>query len=304
MAHVLIADDITISRETLARVLRDAGHRVTAAGSGPEAVERARAERPDAAILDLNMPRGGGLQAAGAIKSEAAAYVPILILSGQTLSPADWPQILTVAEDYIRKPFVPVELCARLDVWLRVGRALQDQRRGSSTAPRPALTADGGGGGRVRGRAMLLERLSAEWRRALRSNEPFALLLCGAGPQGAAGPELAGEGGADGEGGLSVCQRVLRHTDGVGVLEGGRLAALLSNTPPAGALRAAERLRDELRKSGAGPCGVGLALVPGRDLGGAEDLLRAAERAVERACAEGAWRLCLHQHQGFLVRAD
>lgn len=129
MALVLIADDVSISRETLSRVLRDAGHRVIAATSGAEAVAAARTERPDLAILDLNMPRMSGTEAAVLIKAEfPGQFFPVLIVSGRTFSSSELAPILDAAEDFLRKPYTPVEVCARVEVWLRIRRRFQELR--------------------------------------------------------------------------------------------------------------------------------------------------------------------------------
>ena len=59
---VLLVDDSPLVTEALGILLVETGHRVATAGSVREAVESARAERPDVMLLDLTLPDGDGLQ--------------------------------------------------------------------------------------------------------------------------------------------------------------------------------------------------------------------------------------------------
>lgn len=82
---VLVADDHEEIRELLGLVLEMAGPPgfsvVGRAADGQEAVDMARDQRPDAAVLDLSMPRMDGLEAAKLLRSEHPAMV-IVIYSG------------------------------------------------------------------------------------------------------------------------------------------------------------------------------------------------------------------------------
>lgn len=78
--RILIADDESIIRMGLQVMLRDLGYRVAGtARDGIEALDMARAKRPDLAILDIKMPRMDGLQAAEAISQ--GQPMPIVILT-------------------------------------------------------------------------------------------------------------------------------------------------------------------------------------------------------------------------------
>ncbi len=69
--RILVAEDETIIRLDLEKTLEDAGFEVCAAAKdGEEAVELARSERPDLAILDVKMPRLDGIEAARRILAE------------------------------------------------------------------------------------------------------------------------------------------------------------------------------------------------------------------------------------------
>ncbi|HEX2505179.1 MAG TPA: response regulator [Gaiellaceae bacterium] len=78
--RVLVAEDETLIRLDLEKSLEGAGLEVCAAArDGEEAVELARSERPDVAILDVKMPRLDGIEAARRILAERP--IPIVMLT-------------------------------------------------------------------------------------------------------------------------------------------------------------------------------------------------------------------------------
>jgi DNA-binding NarL/FixJ family response regulator len=81
MVRILVADDHGIVRSGIRMLIeRQAGMRVVAeAADGAEALEKALAERPDLAILDVSMPRLTGLQAAREIKAQAPGTAVLLL---------------------------------------------------------------------------------------------------------------------------------------------------------------------------------------------------------------------------------
>ena len=70
--RVLVADDHTLVREGLVRILRDSGRCevVAEAADGVEALEKARATRPEVVVLDISMPRLSGIEAVRRIREE------------------------------------------------------------------------------------------------------------------------------------------------------------------------------------------------------------------------------------------
>lgn len=77
--HILIADDEPIIRIGLNAMLRDLGHRATAAANGREALQMARRQPFDLAILDVKMPYTDGLQAAATLARTSP--MPIIVLT-------------------------------------------------------------------------------------------------------------------------------------------------------------------------------------------------------------------------------
>jgi response regulator NasT len=84
VTRVLIAEDETIIRLDLAEMLERAGFEVCAqARDGVEAVELARAEEPDVAVLDVKMPRLDGIEAARRMLAERPIPIVMLTAYGQ-----------------------------------------------------------------------------------------------------------------------------------------------------------------------------------------------------------------------------
>jgi two-component system, OmpR family, response regulator MprA len=116
--RILVVDDDRAVRESLRRSLAFNGYDVDVASDGREALDRLRAERPDALVLDVMMPRVGGLEACRRLRADGDD-VPILVLTARD-SVADRVAGLDAgADDYLAKPFDLEELLARLRALLR-----------------------------------------------------------------------------------------------------------------------------------------------------------------------------------------
>jgi diguanylate cyclase (GGDEF)-like protein len=299
MASILVADDLPLSRDLVLRILRDRGHRTSFASDGEEALQRFQRDEPDVVVLEMGLQRLSGVETCTRIKAIATGFVPVILVSTrgdlETRLAA-----LAVAEDFLVKPYDVAELDARIGVQLRTRRLVEELRRGKPAGTEGAMPVDPGTG--LRTTAFLVERLGEEWRRSVRFNEPMAVLLAAADVGGEAALAVVG----------TALKRILRQIDVVARGEGDVAAALLPNTHVAGALVAAERLKRELAtgitSSGSGGLGagvtasLGIACYPGRDIGAADDLLRLAGRALDRAREEGPGHICLYQHQGYLFR--
>lgn len=84
--RVLIVEDDDSLRSAMARCLAREGFRVTQVATGADAVEVARALRPDAAVIDVVLPDAGGLGLARAIRRERdLASLPVLFTTALSL---------------------------------------------------------------------------------------------------------------------------------------------------------------------------------------------------------------------------
>ena len=117
MAKILVCDDDKEIVEAIEIYLTQDGHQVLEAYDGIEAVEILKKESVDFLIMDIMMPRMDGIRATLKIREEN--NIPIIILSAKS---EDADKILGLnigADDYITKPFNPLELVARVKSHLR-----------------------------------------------------------------------------------------------------------------------------------------------------------------------------------------
>lgn len=125
--RILVVDDDRAVRESLRRSLEFNGYQVELAGDGAQALERVIADRPDAMILDVMMPRLDGLEVARRLRS-TGDDLPILVLTARDTVSDRVSGLDAGADDYLPKPFALEELLARLRALLR--RAAPDNQPG------------------------------------------------------------------------------------------------------------------------------------------------------------------------------
>jgi two-component system, OmpR family, response regulator MprA len=83
--RILLAEDDRFLRKAAEAALRRAGYCVTLAVDGDEALAAVRAERPDAILLDLLMPKQNGLEVLRALKRDGGTRdIPVLVLSNSS----------------------------------------------------------------------------------------------------------------------------------------------------------------------------------------------------------------------------
>ena len=111
---VLVVDDDPVIVKLLQVNFEMEGYNVLTANDGEEGLHRARTERPDIVLLDVMMPKMDGLQVARALKDDPeTAPIPVILLSAKAQA-ADVQAGRDVADDYITKPFDPLELLERV----------------------------------------------------------------------------------------------------------------------------------------------------------------------------------------------
>ncbi|MEZ2122931.1 response regulator transcription factor [Corynebacterium sp. CCM 9204] len=122
---VLVVDDEPSIVELLAVSLKFQGFTVLTAGSGQEALRIARANTPDAFILDVMMPGMDGFELLGKLRAEGFDG-PVLYLTAKDAVEHRIHGLTIGADDYVTKPFSLEEVITRLCVILRRGRLLDD----------------------------------------------------------------------------------------------------------------------------------------------------------------------------------
>ncbi|HKR81689.1 MAG TPA: response regulator transcription factor [Candidatus Saccharimonadales bacterium] len=114
---ILVIEDETSIREFEVTYLRDAGYETLEAADGQTAIELFEAHKPDLAIVDINLPKLSGLEVCKAIRTTST--MPILIVTARDSDEDEVVGLTMGADDYIKKPFNPNVLVARVQALLR-----------------------------------------------------------------------------------------------------------------------------------------------------------------------------------------
>jgi DNA-binding response OmpR family regulator len=100
---ILVADDDQDLLSLLRFSLNQAGYEVVAANDGPSAIQAFATERPDLALLDVNMPGATGLQVCRAIRE--SSMIPVMMLTVRNQEQDLVNALELGAYDYVTKPF-------------------------------------------------------------------------------------------------------------------------------------------------------------------------------------------------------
>ena len=180
-AHILVVDDDGRLRALLSRYLADNGFRVSTAESAEEARTKLRLFSPDLMVLDVMMPGESGLDLTEALRRQEGKPLPVLLLTARGAPEDRIAGFEAGADDYLGKPFEPLELVLRIRAMLRrsapaqtagpvrLGSALFDAERGEIRSP----------GGTIRltaGEAALLAALARKPHEVLSREEIAAVL--------------------------------------------------------------------------------------------------------------------------------
>jgi CheY-like chemotaxis protein len=111
--RVVVADDDSVVVSVVGTALRNFGMSCQFANNGAEALRLIREEKPHAAVLDVNMPELDGYRVLAAVRAENLPVRVVLLTSRQREDDV-LRGFQTGADDYLIKPFSPLELIARL----------------------------------------------------------------------------------------------------------------------------------------------------------------------------------------------
>lgn len=128
--RIIVADDERDAVITLEAILVDEGHSVFGVYKGPEAIVQARRQKPDALILDIDMPGMSGYSVAREMRALYDPWPPLLIaISGKWVGQTDRMLAdLAGFNHFLQKPCDP-------DVLLRLLEPLRTQRADDTNAP-------------------------------------------------------------------------------------------------------------------------------------------------------------------------
>ncbi|KAA0238686.1 MAG: response regulator [Dehalococcoidia bacterium] len=111
MTTILVVDDAAFMRMRMSKILSEAGYEVIQAENGLEAIEKYRASKPDAVLMDITMPEMDGLAALKEIKAiDPAARVAMVTALGQQQIVLE--AVKSGAKDFLVKPAEPDRVLA------------------------------------------------------------------------------------------------------------------------------------------------------------------------------------------------
>jgi diguanylate cyclase (GGDEF)-like protein len=156
---ILVVDDDPDIARFVEVNLRSAGYDVSVASDGEQALEKAASLRPDLVLLDVMMPRIDGFEVAQRLRrNPQTASTSIIMLTAKALSTDKVLGLTAGADDYIIKPFDPIELLARVKGTLRRAKEMRN------LSPLTGLP------GNI--------RIQEEIERSVRDERPFSVLYC------------------------------------------------------------------------------------------------------------------------------
>lgn len=156
---ILVVDDDPDIARFVEVNLRSAGYEVSVASDGEQALEKAFEGRPDLVLLDVMMPRIDGFEVAQRLRRDArTSNTSIIMLTAKALSSDKVLGLTAGADDYIIKPFDPIELLAR------VKGVLRRKKEMLNLSPLTGLP------GNI--------RIQDEIQRMVEDGRPFALFYC------------------------------------------------------------------------------------------------------------------------------
>lgn len=125
--RILVVDDDPSSLEIISEALNWEGYQVHKAQDGESGLKLLQEWNPDLVILDVNMPKMNGIDTLKDLR-QRGQYVSVMFISADSRTEAVVEGLDSGADDYIPKPFDPLEMLARVRTQLRI-KDLNDQLR-------------------------------------------------------------------------------------------------------------------------------------------------------------------------------
>lgn len=116
-SKILVVDDEKDIRNLIEIYLKNEGYSVIKVSNGEQAIEVLEKEEIQLMILDIMMPKMDGMEVCTRVREHLS--IPILMLSAKSEDMDKIAGIMTGADDYLTKPFNPLELSVRVKALLR-----------------------------------------------------------------------------------------------------------------------------------------------------------------------------------------
>lgn len=226
-ALILVADADPFNLRLLQEVCEAGGHRVISAANGTEVLDAVARERPDLALVDVDLPELDGLEVLRILKADAAlASLPVLLVTAPDDLDRRSRGIELGADDYVSKPYRVFEIQQRIRNTLRASGHDLARRDGQVAVEQLGLSLD------------------YEFTRAQRYGHPLACIAVRLAAVGGLSPEAGLEDAMMRlAAGLRTCIRVVDQLFRAGERE---YAVLLPETDEAGATVVLNRIRQRV----------------------------------------------------------
>lgn len=256
---ILVCDDSIINRQVVGAYIRQMGHEPVYADNGAQAVEVFAAEDPELVLIDVEMPGMDGYEATRAIRhshSDFSQWTPIIFISSNIDDASLVKGIEAGGDDYLAKPVRPAVLRAKIHAMRRLAlmreklaefsrqlrevndKLLQSNQFLSELSLKDPLTL-------LSNRRAFEETLLRSCRNALREGKAICMLMIDVDNFKLLNDTYGHQTGdyCLQEIGVILTKAVHRASDFVSRYGGEEFAILLVDTPMAGALHVAERIR-------------------------------------------------------------
>ncbi|MGH8481753.1 MAG: response regulator [Nevskiaceae bacterium] len=115
MAKIMVVDDAPADLQNLKNILTKGGHQVIEVTSGQDSIAKAKAEKPDAIVMDVVMPGVNGFQATRQIsKDPDTSAIPIIVVSAKNQETDRLWAMRQGAREYVVKPVKDADLLAKV----------------------------------------------------------------------------------------------------------------------------------------------------------------------------------------------
>jgi len=117
--RILVVEDHEDNRRILRDLLGTTGYEMIEAEDGAEGVAKAKAEKPDLILMDIQLPLLDGYEATRQIKAEPAlAAIPIIVVTSYALSGDEEKAKAAGCDAYVSKPYSPRQLLQKIREFL------------------------------------------------------------------------------------------------------------------------------------------------------------------------------------------
>jgi len=181
--RILVVDDHPDNVELLRARLESRGYDVTGASGGEEALQLVKENPPDLILLDVMMPKVGGMEVVRRLKADKSLpFIPVIMQTALDSTENKVEGLDAGADDYITKPINFPELDARVKSLLRIKKLQQDlsdrERELEEMNERLLRISQTDGLTGIANRRSLEEKLDEMWAHSQRMHEPLSVIMC------------------------------------------------------------------------------------------------------------------------------